>query len=57
MIHLIIYNTSYGRKKGQESKCQFDSRPLEVGNTSKYVHASGMLHIIGKLSQKATTFL
>jgi hypothetical protein len=25
MIHLNAYNTSYGRKKGQESKCQFDS--------------------------------
>jgi hypothetical protein len=25
MIHLNIYNTSYGQKKGWESKCQFDS--------------------------------
>jgi hypothetical protein len=32
MIHLSIYNTSYGKKKGQESKCQFDSQPLKVGN-------------------------
>ncbi len=27
-----ISNPSYGQKKGQESNCQFDSRPLKVGN-------------------------
>jgi len=32
MIHLSIYNISYGRKKGQEWKCQFDSWPLKVKN-------------------------
>jgi hypothetical protein len=32
MSHLNIWSTSYGRKKGQESKWQFDSRPLKVGN-------------------------
>jgi hypothetical protein len=32
MIHLSTHNTSYGQKKGWESKCQFDFRPLEVGN-------------------------
>jgi hypothetical protein len=32
MTHLITYNTSYGQKKGEESKCQFDSRPLKVKN-------------------------
>jgi len=25
-------NISYGQKKGRESNCQFDSRPLKVGN-------------------------
>jgi hypothetical protein len=30
--HSDICNTSYGRKKGQESNWQFDSRPLKVGN-------------------------
>jgi hypothetical protein len=30
--HLSTYNTSYGPKKGQESKCQFDSQPLKVKN-------------------------
>jgi hypothetical protein len=32
MIHLSIYNTNYGKKKGWESKCQFDSWPLKVRN-------------------------
>jgi hypothetical protein len=32
MTHLDIWNTSYGKKKGQESNCQFDSRPPKVGN-------------------------
>ncbi len=30
--HLKICNTSYGQKKGRESNCQFDSKPLKVGN-------------------------
>ncbi len=32
MGHLDICSTSYGKKKGQESNCQFDSRPLKVKN-------------------------
>ncbi len=32
MSHLVICNTSYGKKKGRESNWQFDSRPLKVGN-------------------------
>jgi hypothetical protein len=32
MTNLDIWNTSYGQKKGQESNCQFDSRPLKVRN-------------------------
>jgi hypothetical protein len=32
MCHSDICNTSYGRKKGQESNWQFDSRPLKVRN-------------------------
>jgi hypothetical protein len=30
--HLDICNPSYGQKKGRESNCQFDSRPLKVEN-------------------------
>jgi hypothetical protein len=32
IAHLDICSPSYGKKKGQESNCQFDSRPLKVGN-------------------------
>jgi hypothetical protein len=32
MSHLDICITSYGKKKGQESNWQFDSRPLKVRN-------------------------
>jgi len=32
ITHLDILDTSYGQKKGQESNCQFDSRPEKVGN-------------------------
>jgi hypothetical protein len=35
IIYLNIYNTSYGQKKGQRSNCQFDFRPLKVGNRPK----------------------
>ncbi len=38
MIHLNDYNTSYGWKKGWESKCWFDLWPLKVGNRPK-LHA------------------
>jgi hypothetical protein len=32
MSHLDVCSTSYGKKKGQESNWQFDSRPLKVEN-------------------------
>jgi len=32
IAHLDIYSLSYGQKKGRESNCQFDSRPLKVRN-------------------------
>jgi len=32
MTHLDIWNISYGQKKGRESNCQFDFRPLKIGN-------------------------
>jgi hypothetical protein len=37
MIHLDIWNTSYGQKKGRESKWQFDSWPLKVGNQPDFL--------------------
>jgi hypothetical protein len=35
MIHLSTSNTSYGQKKGWESKCQFDPSPLKIRNHLK----------------------
>jgi hypothetical protein len=32
IIHLDIWNTSYGQKKGRESNCKMDSRPLKIWN-------------------------
>jgi hypothetical protein len=32
ICHSDIWSTSYVRKKGRESNCQFDSRPLKVRN-------------------------
>jgi hypothetical protein len=32
IAHLDIYSPSYGKKKGRESNCQFDSRPLKFRN-------------------------
>jgi len=32
MGHLDLCSPSYGQKKGRESNCQFDSRPLKVRN-------------------------
>jgi len=52
MTHWSTYNIGYGQKKGWESKCQFDSRPLKVGNHLEYVHASGMPYIVEKISMK-----
>jgi hypothetical protein len=31
-MHLSIHGTSYGWKKGRDSKCQFDAQPLKVKN-------------------------
>jgi hypothetical protein len=37
MMHLDIWNTSYGQKKGRESNWQFDSRPLKVENRPDFL--------------------
>jgi hypothetical protein len=40
MTHLDILNTSYGQKKGRESNCQFDYRPLKVKNRLDFLPCS-----------------
>jgi hypothetical protein len=57
MTHSDIWNTSYDQKKGRESNCQFDSRPLKSGITPISLCAGGVWHTIGKLSMRATTLL
>ncbi len=37
MTHLDIWNASYCQKKGWESNCQFDSRPLKVKNRPDFL--------------------
>jgi hypothetical protein len=37
MTYLDIWNTSYGQKKGRESNCQIDSRPLKVRNRPDFL--------------------
>jgi len=37
MIHLDIWNTSYGQKKGRESNWQFDSWPLKIENQPDFL--------------------
>jgi hypothetical protein len=37
IAHFNIWNTSYDRKKRQESNCQFDSRPQKVGNRPDFL--------------------
>jgi hypothetical protein len=41
IVHLNIWNTSYGQKKGRESNFQFDSRPQKVGNRPDLLSCKG----------------
>jgi hypothetical protein len=56
-----IHNTSYGQKKGRESKCQFDSQPLKVRNRFELcvckLCASCVQHIVKKISMRATILI
>jgi hypothetical protein len=44
MSHLDICSPSYGQKKGRESNCQFDSRPLKVWNCPDVYRRSATWH-------------
>jgi len=57
MGHLDICSPSYGQKKGRESNCQFDSRPLKVRNRPLPMSPQGVQHGIGNLSTRATTLV
>jgi len=48
MTHLNTYNICYGRKKGQESKCQFDFWLIKVGNRVELCVLQVACHILLK---------
>jgi hypothetical protein len=56
MIHLSTYNTSYGRNKGQKSKCQLDSQPLKVKNRLDLGAYKGACHISLETFDKGYNF-
>jgi hypothetical protein len=41
IVHLDIWNVSYGQKKGRESNCQLDSRPQKVRNRPNLLSCRG----------------
>jgi hypothetical protein len=56
MTHLNIWNTSYGQKKGRESNCQFDSRPLKVKNRPNFVACRSRATYVWKDLDKSYNF-
>jgi hypothetical protein len=55
IVHLDIWNTSYGQKTGRESNCQFDSQQKKSRIDPIYLAADDVRHTVGKLSTRATT--
>jgi hypothetical protein len=55
--HLDIYSISYGKKKGQESNWQFDSRPLKVRIDPTLVREGEVRDVVEKLLMRATSLL
>jgi len=56
IAHLDIWNTSYGQKKGQESICQFDSRPQKVKNRPDLLSCRGCVTYRWKALDKSYNF-
>jgi len=42
-------------RKVKNLKCQFDFRPLKVGNRFEYVSVGRISHIVGKISMRTIT--
>jgi len=57
MSHLDICSRSYGRKKGQESNWQFNSRPLKVENRPDSGVCKWSATHRWKISRRATTLV
>jgi len=56
IIHLDIWNTSYGQKKGRESNCQFDSRLQKVRNRPDLLGHKGRATFRWKALDKSYNF-
>jgi hypothetical protein len=55
--HLNICSPSYGQKRGRESNCQFDSRPLKVGNRPFPTCELRVRYVVAKISARATSLV
>jgi len=56
IVHLDIWNISYGQKKGRESNCQFDSWPQNVGNQPDLLSCRGCATYRWKAFNKSYNF-
>jgi len=56
IVHLNIWNTSYGPKKGRESNCQFDSRLEKVGNWLDLLNCGGCVTYCWKTLDESYNF-
>jgi hypothetical protein len=56
IVHLDIWNTSYGQKKGRESNCQFDFRPEKVGNRPDLLGCRGRARYHWKVLDESYNF-
>jgi len=57
IVHLDIWNTSYGQKKGRESNWEFDSQLEKSGIDPIYLATKGVRDTVGKLSMRVITLL
>jgi hypothetical protein len=56
MTHLDTSNTNYGQKKGRNSNCQFDSRPLKVRNHPNFLSCRWHATYCCKVLEKGYNF-
>ncbi len=56
IVHLDIWNRSYGQKKGRESNCQFNSQPEKVENKPNLLSCRGCATYRWKALDKSYNF-
>ncbi len=57
MTHLTFKTQFYNQKKGRQSNCQFDFRPLKIRNRPNFIVSRWRATYHGKFSPSATTLL